>query len=304
MTTLALSTQARREPGTPQPATWLRWFLLALCCWFVSAASAAEGDLQLVPKLTARVTDTTATLSPADVTRISARIEQFEAAKGGQIAVLLVDTTAPEAIFDFAFRVGESWKLGRKGVDDGVLLVVAKADRKIQILTGPGIQGALTDAMSKRVISEVIAPRFRQGNYAEGIYQGVDKIAAVIDGEALPAPKTRAAAKSVDRENLFFIAFAAALFIGPILRSIFGRFIGATATAGATGAVAWWIAGGVLFPVFVGIIVFLIALFAGIGGRGGGGFSTGGGGWSGGSGGGGFSGGGGSFDGGGASGDW
>jgi uncharacterized protein len=276
------------------------------------SAAAAEGDLQKIPKLEKRVTDLAAALSESDEARISERIRAFEQKKGGQIAVLIVDTTSPEAIFDYTLRVAESWKLGRKGVDDGVLFVVAKTDRKIQILTGPGVQGVLTDAATKRIISEVVAPRFREGKYAEGIFNGVDKIAAVIDGEALPPPpKKKQASQSIDSGGFVVLGIFAAIFVAPVLRSLLGRFLGATATGGVTGAAAWFLLGGMAFPIFIGVIVFVIALFAGLlnfsGGRGGGwGGGMGGGGFSGGGGGSSdsFSGGGGSFDGGGASGDW
>jgi uncharacterized protein len=290
-----------------------RFLTIAVVAFLLPAAGAGEGDLQKIPKLEKRVTDLTATLSDRDELRITERIRAFEQKKGGQIAVLLVDSTAPEAIFDYSLRVADSWKLGRKGVDDGVLFVIAKGDRKMQILTGPGVQGSLTDAASKRVIAEVVAPRFREGKYAEGIYNGVDKIAAVIDGEALPPPpKKKQASQSIDGGGFFVLGIFAAIFVAPILRSIFGRFLGAAATGGVTGAAAWFLLGGMIFPIFIGIIVFIIALFAGLlnfsSGRGGGwgGGWGGGGGWSGGSSGGSdsFSGGGGSFDGGGASGDW
>ena len=283
------------------------WMVLA-----VHAVYAAEGDLQPVPKLDKRVIDTTATLSSADESRISGRLSAFEAQKGAQIAVLIVPTTLPEPIFDYSMRVAEAWKLGRKGVDDGVLFVIAKNDRKLQILTGPGLQGSMTDAMSKRIIAEIVAPKFRAGDFAGGIDDGVQKIISVLQGEALPAPeKKKVASAPVGYENLLMMGFFAALIAGPLLRSLLGRFLGAAATGGVTGAAAWFLAGGLAFPLIAAAGVFFVVLLmgaTGLGGRGGGlgGWSGGGfsgGGSSGGSSG-GFSGGGGSFDGGGASGDW
>ena len=277
---------------------------------------AAEGDFVAVPKLEKRVTDLTASLSAADEARISARIAAIEQKKGAQIAVLIVASTAPEVIFDYALRVAEAWKLGRKGVDDGLLFVVAKDDRKMQILTGPGLQGVMTDVVSRRIIAEIVAPRFREGDFAGGIFDAVDKISAVIDGEALPPPTPKrqsTSSQSGGSVNFLVLAVFAAIFAAPILRAMLGRFLGAGATAGITGAAAWFIAGGLLFPAVAGVIVFLVALLygSGSGGHGGGGGigggfgGIGGGGWSGGGGGGGgFSGGGGGFDGGGASGDW
>lgn len=287
---------------------------LAMCCFAGTALAvhAADGDFQPIPKLEKRVTDLTATLSDADEARIGARLKEFESQKGAQIAVLIVPTTTPEPIFDYSMRVAEAWKLGRKGVDDGVLFVIAKNDRKLQILTGPGLQGTLTDAMSKRIIAETVGPKFRSGDFAGGIDQGVEKMISVLQGEALPPPpKKRVAVQSMGYENFLMMGFFAALIAGPLLRSLLGRFVGAAATGGVTGAAAWWLAGGLAFPMIAGFVVFFIVLMlgatgsgrglGGLGGFGGGGWS--GGGSSGGSSG-GFSGGGGGFDGGGASGDW
>lgn len=282
-----------------------------MALWMVFAVHGAEGDPQPIPKLDKRVIDLTATLSAEEESRISARLAAFEVQKGAQIAVLIIGTTQPEAIFDYAFRVGEAWKLGRKGVDDGVLFLIAKNDRKMQILTGPGLQGTLTDAMSKRIISEIVGPKFRAGDFAGGIEQGVEKMIGVLQGEALPAPpKKRVASQNIDFQGFLMLGFVAALVVGPLLRSLLGRFLGASATGAVTGAAAWFLAGGMVFPIIAGVIIFIVVLMMGAmklpGGRGGGGgWSSGGssGGWSGGSSD-SFSGGGGSFDGGGASGDW
>ena len=285
-----------------------------LLAWAAFAAPAAEGDFQPIPPLKERVTDLTGTLSAADEARLEARLREYEAQKGAQIAVLIVATTLPEPAFDYSMRVVDAWKLGRKDVDDGVLFLIAKNDRKLEIRTGRGVQGTLTDAVSKRIIAETVGPRFRAGDFAGGIEQGIEKIISVLQGEALPPPqKKRVAVSSVNYEGFLMLGVVAALFVGPLLRSLLGRFLGATATAGVTGAAAWWLAGGLLFPIVVAIIIFLVVLLMGavnLGGRGGnwpgGGWSSGG--SSGGSWGGGssdsFSGGGGGFDGGGASGDW
>ena len=293
------------------------FLLAALLTFGASVVNAAEGDPQPIPKYDKRVIDLTATLSAEDESRIGARLKAFEAEKGAQIAVLIVGTTQPEAIFDYALRVAENWKIGRKGVDDGVLFLIAKNDRKMQILTGPGLQGALTDAMSKRIITEVVGPKFRAGEFAAGIEQGVEKMIGVLQGEALPPPvKKRVASSSVNYENFLVLGFVAALVVGPLLRTLMGRFVGAGATGAVTGAAAWWLAGGMLFPVIAGVVIFVVVLMMGVmnfaGGRGGG-RGGGGGGWMpGGFSGGGWGGssdsfsggGGGSFDGGGASGDW
>lgn len=279
-----------------------------------STSTPTAGDFQAVPKLQKRVTDLTGSLALADEAKIESRLKDFEAKKGAQIAVLLVDTTQPEPVFDYATRVFNEWKLGRKGIDDGVLFVVAKSDRKMQILTGPGISGVMTDAVSKRIIAEIISPKFRSGDFAGGIDDGVAKMISVIDGEALPPPPDkRVATKSTGgHENFFVFAIFAAMIVGPMLRAVLGRFLGATATGGLTGAAAWLIAGGLAIPIVSGVLVFLGVLLVGSVGSGLGLGSSGRGGWlsgggfsgGGSSGGGGFSGGGGSFDGGGASGDW
>jgi uncharacterized protein len=284
-----------------------------IACLNFSLAFATEGDPQPVPSLKTRVTDLTGTLSSTDEQHIEAKLRAFEMAKGSQVAVLIVPTTQPEAIFEFSMRVAESWKIGRKGVGDGVLFVVAKNDRKMQILAGPGLQGSLTDAMSKRIIAEVVAPRFRSGDFAGGIEQGTDKIIGLLQGEALPPPpaKRRASIKADSGEGLFVLALIGAVVAGSVLRALLGRFLGASVAAGATGVAAWWVAGGLMWPLGLGLIVFAVVLsmgWSGLSSRGGHGgwISTssgsdwGGGGGSSDS----FTGGGGSFDGGGASGDW
>ena len=281
-----------------------------MCAW-AAVAHAAEGDIVAIPALSKRVTDLTATLSSAEEARIEARLKEFEAKKGAQVTVLIVGSTQPETIFDYSVRVTDAWKLGRKDVDDGVLFVVAKNDRKLQILTGRGVQGTLTDAMSKRIIGEVVAPKFRANDFAGGIEDGVAKIIDVLQGEALPPPQKKRVAvqQGTNIESFLVLGVLAALFVGPLLRSLLGRFLGASATGGVTGFAAWVIAGGMVFPIVAGIIIFFVVMLMGAmnfsrGGRGG--FSTGG--WSGGGSSGGssdsFSGGGGGFDGGGASGDW
>ncbi|MEO8385739.1 MAG: TPM domain-containing protein [Betaproteobacteria bacterium] len=293
-----------------------RWLLLltsALLLTWANVAPAAEGDPVAVPKLSKRVTDLTATLSAADESRIEARLKDFEAKKGAQIAVLIVGTTQPETVFDYSMRVADAWKLGRKDIDDGVLFLIAKNDRKLQILTGRGTQGVLTDAMSKRIISEIVAPKFRASDFAGGIDDGVAKIIDVLQGEALPPPpeKRQTAVKHGSNiESFLVFGVMAALFVGPLLRSLLGRFMGATATGGVTAAAAWFVAGGLVFPIVAGIIIFLVVMMMGAMnlGRGGGGGGFTGGGWGGGGSSSGssdsFSGGGGGFDGGGASGDW
>lgn len=265
---------------------------------------------QPVPALTARVMDLTGTLTPAQRSALEAKLAAFEGEKGAQIAVLMVSTTQPETIEQYSIRVVDVWKLGRKGVDDGVLLLVAKDDRKMRIEVGYGLEGALPDAVAKRIISEVITPFFKRGDFYGGIDAGISAIIKVVSGEPLP-PLTILKAKRSGTSGsgalpiLFITVFFSAIAGSVFLRLIFGRFLGGAFTFLIAAALTWFILSSLIWAVIIGII----ALFMGMamGGRGiGGGFYSGGfggGGFSGG-GGDGFSGGGGGFGGGGASGDW
>src|SRR5712672_2917740 len=174
---------------------------LVMCWTFAAAADVA------VPPLSGRVVDQTGTLSSGDIASLTQTLQSLEARKGSQVAVLIVPTTAPETVEQYSLRVAEAWKIGRKKIDDGALLVVAKDDRKLRIEVGYGLEGALTDVTSKRIIDEVITPRFRSGDFAGGISSGVDWIIRVIDGEKLPAPepKARFDSSSFDGSYLPFI---------------------------------------------------------------------------------------------------
>ncbi len=294
-------------------------FLAGVAAFLLAAVAFAAdpADPIPVPKLTGRVVDLTGTLAVPEREAIASRLGAFEAAKGSQVVVLLVPTIGTETIEDFATRVTDAWKLGRAGVDDGVLFVIAKQERRMRIQSGRGVQGTLTDALSKRIISERVSPRFRAGDFGGGIQAGVDSIMKAIEGEALPPPaKKKPAGRSIDSRSSFegflWIAFLAVPVAGMVLRSLLGRFLGASVTAGGTGVAAAIVFGSIVFGVIAALaaFVFVIAMgaprLASRGGHGGwssGGWSSGGGGWS--SGGGdSFGGGGGGFDGGGASGDW
>jgi uncharacterized protein len=287
----------------------LRLLCLLVCCWSLAAAAAEP-----VPALTARVTDRTGTLSPEQAASLERILESFETTKGSQIAVLMVRTTRDEPIEQYALRAAEQWKLGRKGVDDGALLVVAKEDRTLRIEVGYGLEGVLTDAASKRIISEVIVPRFREGDFYGGIRDGVERLIRVAEGEPLPPPERRASRPGAgDAGGLFQqlpLILVVALVLGGILRAVLGRLLGAAATGGIAAFLAWLMAGLLSLSLAAGVIVFFMTLFSGAGRRGrwpgggwgGGGFGSGGFGSGGGLG--GFGGGGGRFGGGGASGRW
>jgi uncharacterized protein len=264
------------------------------------------GDLS-VPPLKARVTDLTETLSAAQRQALEQELAAFEQRKGAQIAVLLVPTTQPEAIEQYSIRVAESWKLGRKGVDDGLLLLVAKDDRKMRIEVGRGLEGVVPDVIAKRVIAEVITPFFKRGDFYGGVEAGVSRLLRIIDGEPLPAPRQRDPAWW-GLDDFLWIGLFLALALGGLLRAWFGRLLGATLTGGVIGVLFWIIIGTLVGALIAAVVGFLVTLIMAAGrGGGGGGWSSGGassgGGWSGGDGG-GFSGGGGDFGGGGASGSW
>ena len=278
----------------------MKFFLLALGVAWAQV---------VVPPLTTRVTDLTGTLTREQQAGLERMLQEFEARKGSQIAVLLVPSTKPEAIEQFSIRVAEQWKIGRKNVDDGAILVVAKDDRTVRIEVGYGLEGVLTDIASSRIIREVIVPRFREGDFYGGINAGLDRMMRLIDGEPLPEPTRR----SMDEGGIgqaLPVLLVVALIGGAILRAMLGRFLGAAATGGAVGFLAWMLAGALTIAFLAGLLAFFFTLAGGFGGRGGGYGGMGlprTGGWGGGSwgGGGGFrGGGGGGFGGGGASGRW
>jgi uncharacterized protein len=271
-----------------------------------------------VPQLQSRVTDLTHTLTPQQAAELEQKLAAYEQRKGLQLALLIVPSTKPESIEQYSIRVVDKWKLGRKNVDDGALLLVAKDDRELRIEVGYGLEGALTDVTSRRIIDEEIAPRFRSGDFAGGINAGVDRMIAVANGEPLPVPAPQAShGQDLDWDTMTSLApfvLIGAIVGGGVLRAMLGRLLGSAATGGLFAVIAWTIAGSLMAAVLVGIIGFVVAMFADaftsagppMGGRRGGwvgGPSSGG--WGGGSrDSGGFSGGGGSFGGGGASGSW
>ena len=273
------------------------WALL-FALWLSAPWAAAE---VAVPPLRAHVTDLTDTLDAGQRAALEQTLSAFEAERGAQIAVLIVPTTAPETLEQYSIRVAEQWKLGRKGIDDGVLLVVAKQDRALRIEVGYGLEGVIPDAIANRVTDDVIVPYFKRGDYAGGIQAGVRQLMHLIEGEALPAPVQRGAAPSGMEASLPLLIMGA-LAVGLLLRAIFGRLLGAGLTGVGAGVIAWWLFGSLFFGLLLGVFAFFFLL--GGGGR----FFPGPGGWGssprGGGFGGGMSGGGGGFGGGGASGRW
>jgi uncharacterized protein len=273
---------------------------------------AAASAQQPVPPLTGHVVDSTATLSAEALAALEQKLAAYEERKGSQIAVLLVRTTAPEAVEQYALRVAEQWQIGRARVDDGVVLVAAIDDRRMRFEVGYGLEGAVPDALARRIIAETIAPRFYEEDYAGGLNAGIDALTGLIDGEPLPVPVARQPA--ADPFTGLPIVLILAFVCAPLLRRLFGSLLGSAATGAGAGFVVWILSGVLFASLLIGAFAFVFAL-TGIGGRSGrwasgrgrwgpGGFGGGLGGGGFGGGGGGFRGGGGRFGGGGASGGW
>lgn len=275
-------------------------FTLALL-FFAGGAALAQ---QPVPPLKARVTDQTSTLQTDQIAALESQLQAFESAKGSQIAVLLVPSTQPETIEQYAIRVADGWKLGRKGVDDGAILLVAKDDRAVRIEVGYGLEGAIPDAVAKRVIEEVMLPRFREGDYYGGIDAGVERLLALARGESLPPPQQQRRGAGEDPLGKLAPLLFAALVVGQFLRRALGPLLGGLVVGGGLFGLGWLLSGAFGLAMLLGIGGFVLTLF-GVGALGGGWSSGGGFGRGGGLGGGGFGGGGGGgFGGGGASGRW
>ena len=281
-----------------------RWrfalWLLALAMLAPSPAAKPTDGLVPVPPLQSRLTDLTGTLSADQQTGLEQSLRACEARKGTQIAALMVPTTEPEEIEQYALRVVEQWKLGRKKVDDGALLLIARVDRTLRIEVGYGIEGPLNDATAKRIVSDVIAPRLKEGDYFGGVSTGIDQMIRVVDGEALPTPKPGALGSGLGSVGqnigqLLPLLFVVALVVGGVLRAVLGRIPGALATGGVLALAGWLLGGAAIAVVIGGGIAFLITLlgvgmgrhgamlggyYGGMGGghRGGGGLGGGGGG--------------------------
>ncbi len=292
--------------------------VLALSAALFTPPTLAQA-LQPVPPLTARVIDRSNTLSAPQRQALEDKLAAFEAERGSQIVVLLVPSTQPEDIAAYAFRVADTWKIGRREVGDGILLVVAKEDRKVRIEVARTLEGAVPDLAAWRIIDGAITPAFRRGDFAGGLDAGVDGLMALVRGEALPAPQQGGAQDAgMNLEDLGALLFVAVPMLGAVLIGVLGRKPGALLTGGLTGLIVHVLTTSLLLALVGGVlaVVFVLALGVGSGGRGGpphrgsgpiirGGGLGGLGGFGGRGGGGGFrSGGGGSFGGGGASGGW
>lgn len=286
-----------------------RW--LAGLGWGILLALSPALAQQAVPALTAHVVDTTGTLNAGQVQQLEEKLTAFEQGRGAQVVLLLVPTTQPEDIASYANRVANTWKIGRREIGDGLLVVVAKNDRKVRIEVAKTLEGAIPDLAAKRIIDEAITPRFKQGDFAGGLDAAVEHIMKLISGEALPAPQSEPAEGKAGFQwmDLAIFMFIAVPVVGGVARRILGQKLGALTTGAAVGGLALFITSSLLIASLAAFLALVFSLFsnlprsAGRSGWGGGGM----GGWGSGSagGGGGFSsGGGGDFGGGGASGDW
>lgn len=267
------------------------------------ALHAGAGEVAALPPLTAHVNDLTGTLDETQRAQLEASLKALELRKGAQLAILLLPSTQPESIEAFGIRLAEAWKLGRKGVDDGLIVIVAKDDKRVRIEVGYGLEGVIPDAVAKRIIAEDMAPHFRKNDYGGGLRAAVERISALIDGEALPAAASAPPPDTSESWGDYFgVALVGVFILGAILRAALGRLPGAALCGGIAFAGAWLLLGSLLAGGVIGVIAFVFTL-AGLGGRGG---LGGGSGWGGGGGmsSGGFSGGGGGFGGGGSSGNW
>ena len=292
-------------------AVGLLWFGLCLL-----GAPARSQPLQAIPAPAARVIDQTGTLDAAQRQALTAKLQALETQHGAQMVVLIVATTQPEDIFSYSQRVADAWKLGRRDIGDGVLIVVAKGDRRIHISVAKALEGAIPDVLAGRVINEQLKPAFQANDYARGLDGAVDKLSGLIAGEALPAPAERPrgrASRGFGFQDLALFLFVGVPVVGSVLTAMFGRKLGAVLTGAGVGGIAWWLTASALLAGGAGLVALFLVGVVGLGtGRLGGGPVIwggsglgGGGGFGGGGGGGGFSsGGGGNFGGGGASGGW
>ena len=291
----------------------LAWGLLLAA---VLAVPALAQDVLPVPPLSGRVVDQTGTLTPAQVQALTAKLEGIERERGSQVVVLMVATTQPEDIASYAQRVGDAWKIGRREVGDGLLIVVAKDDRRVRVEVAKALEGAIPDLAARQIITDRITPAFRAGDYAGGLNAAVDRLAERIGTEGLPEPSARPTAQrnseGFNLEDMAIFFFVAIPILGAVLTGMMGRKLGSLATAGVAGGLGWWVTASTLIAAGAGLAALVLVGVMGVGSRRGGGppiiwggGGGGGGGWGGGSDGGGFSsGGGGDFGGGGASGDW
>ena len=277
---------------------------LAALCLCLTIAPGFADDFVAIPPLQGRVTDLTNTLFKDEATALEASLTELQRTKGSQVVILMLPTTQPEGIEQFGIRLAGAWKIGRRGVSDGVIIVVAKDDHRMRIEVGYGLEGAIPDAIAKRIVSDIMAPKFKRNDFNGGLQDAVAAISAVIDKEQLPVPEAVPERTTGDFSHgsgdWMFWGFALLVLAGIAHRALGMAGSGLAAVLGAV--LGWFVFGSIIMVILGAVVAFFGSFLRGGGYYGGGGF--GGGGFGGGGSGGGFSGGGGGFGGGGASGGW
>ncbi len=267
---------------------WITRVVIAAFLGLAASAAFTQPKLESVPTLQARVTDLTGTLNSEQRASLDQQLRTLEERKGAQLAVLIVSTTQPDSIEQYGLRVVEQWKLGRRKIDDGVLLLVAKEDRRVRIEVGYGLEGALSDLATNRIINDQIKPRFSQGDFAGGIEAGVNQISKLIEAEPLAAPNEKLANFDQDFSQAWPGLLVVALVFGRILQRVIGRLPSAFVVGSIVGIMVWLAMSSLIWALIATLIGFFMTLsgvvgvIGGLGGRGGGGFRGGGGGFGGG----------------------
>ncbi|RZL33896.1 MAG: YgcG family protein, partial [Rubrivivax sp.] len=245
----------------------MRWLTAAV--FLLAAGFVHAQDVQPVPALTARVIDQTATLDPTQRQALEESLAEYERAAGPQIAVLIVPTTAPEDITTFAQRVADTWKIGRRDVGDGLLIVVAKDDRKMRIEVAKALEGAIPDLAARQIIDTAMKPAFQAGDYAGGLQAALRKLQARIAGEDLPGPASSPARQGGGEgfgfQDLGLLFFIGVPLVGTLLTGMLGRKLGSVATAGAAGAAGWAFGGGLVMAGIAAVAALVLVGLFGIG---------------------------------------
>ena len=272
MDTIAL----RRSAASGRRALWPTW-LVALWIGLLALGGARAQDLMPVPPLEGRVIDRTSTLDSLQRQAMEQHLANVERELGTQIVVLIVNSTSPEDIAAYAHRVADQWKIGRREVGDGLLVVVARNDRRVRIEVAKALEGAVPDLAARQIITETISPAFKRNDYVGGLNAAIDRLAARIKPEGLPAPQSQRGASGLgggfDWQELAMFFFLAVPIAGAVLTGILGRKLGALATGGGAGALAWWFSTSILIAGMAGIVALILVGVLGIGSRGrGGGF--------------------------------
>jgi uncharacterized protein len=246
--------------------TWGLRALLALL-WALGlglwqATACAQTALVPVPDYRAHVTDTARALADADRAALERQLANFETQRGTQIGVLIVPSTAPEDIADYSQRVADTWKLGRAGVGDGLLIVVAVQDRRVRIAPFKALEGAIPDVLAKRIIDQQMVPAFRRGDYAGGLRDALAQLQAHITGEALPEPApARPQIDEFDIVEAAMLLLVAVPLVTRVLRQMLGQRLGSLVGAAAAGLLVWQITGRIWMALLAGLMGFFVGLF-------------------------------------------